>query len=103
MKSKLSKPLLKYIILIIIDSIIFIPWGGILGFSDDKVFKNLDNVQTFGDYAIRVITLIFLIIDFKKANLKYVFLACISSLFYPLLGIIVFALLFLEKENKNKS
>jgi hypothetical protein len=100
MKSELLKPLIKYIILIIINSIIFAPWGFILDFSDDKVFENLGNFQTFGDYAIRVATMLFLAIDFKKANLNYAFLACLSSLFYPLLGIIVFSLLFLEKEKQ---
>ena len=100
MKSKILKPLIKYIILIIINSIIFAPWGFILDFSNNKTFESLAHFQNFGDYTIRVVTMIFLAIDFKKANLKYTFLACLSSLFYPLLGIIIFSLLFLEKENK---
>lgn len=100
MKSKLLKPLTKYIILLIINYFIFIPWNYFFIITEHKSFESLIKFQTFSDYGVRIIITILLAIDFNKLKLKYALLACISSLFYPLLGIIVFSLLFLEKEKQ---
>lgn len=100
MKSRLIKPLTKYIVLTIIQSITFLPWNMVLDFSNEKTFHLLNDFQTYADYFVKIMTVIFIFIDFKKEKLPYITLACISSLFYPFLGMVIFALLFLERENK---
>jgi len=103
MKSTLLKHLTKYIILMIINAIIFFPWGYIIDVFDHQTFKNLDTFQTFGDYFVRLMTVLLLIIDFRKEKLPFMLLACVSSIFYPLLGIIIFSLLYLEKLKEKAS
>lgn len=100
MKSRIIRPLTKYIVITIIQSITFLPWNIFLAFSNEKTFHMLNNFQTYGDYFVKIMTVIFIVIDFKKEKLPYMILACISSLFYPFLGMMIFALLFLEKESK---
>ncbi len=101
MKSKLLKPLTKYIVITIIHSIVFLPWNMMgLDVFKPQTFEMLSNIQTYGDLSVKIITAVFIFIDFKKEKLPFMVLACISSLFYPFLGIVMFALLFLEKENK---
>jgi len=98
MESKLLKHLTKYIIVMIIDALIFFPWAFILDLSNDQNFKNLDNIQTYSNYIVKVLIVIFLIIDFRKFKFPYLFLVCIASLINPFIGTIIFALLFLESQ-----
>ena len=100
MNSKLIKPLTKYIIITIFHSMVFFPWNMILDMSKPQTFEALNNFQTYGDLFVKIMTAIFLFVDFKREKLPFTILVCISSLFYPFLGIVVFALLYLEKENK---
>ena len=58
-------------------------------------------IPTIVEYVIRLIVIVLLIIDFKKNNLKNVILACISTLFFPLLGIVIFSILLIESERKK--
>jgi hypothetical protein len=87
----------------IINSIIFFPWGMILDLSNDKTFTNLDNFQTYGDYFVKAITIIFLIIDFRKFKFPYLFLVCIATAINPFIGIIIFSILFLESRKESAS
>lgn len=82
----------------IIDSLLFAPWQYLFNVFNPETFKNLNDIQTYGDMLVRAFVILFLIIDFKKENLKYVIIACASAIFYPMLGIIIFALLYLEKQ-----
>lgn len=103
--SKLLKVLNKYIILLIISSLFVIPWIYVNVFMLDSLdratYDLLQSIPNFVNYLIRLIVIALLIIDFRKENLKHVVLACIAALFYPLLGIVVFALLMLEKEKER--
>ena len=100
MKSRLLKKINKYIALMIFYSLLFAPWALIFDIFNPAVFKNIGDIQEYGDYMVRLLIIVFLIVDFKKEKLNYVMLACISSLFYPLLGIIIFGLLYLEKQTQ---
>ena len=100
MKSRLLKRLTKYIVITIIQSITFLPWNMVLDFSNGKSFETLTTYQTYADYFVKIMTAIFIFIDFKKEKLPYMILICIASLFYPFLAMVIFALLFLEKESK---
>lgn len=100
MKSRLLKKINKYIALMIFYSLLFAPWALIFDIFNPAVFQNIGDIQEYGDYMVRLLIIVFLIFDFKKEKLNYVMLACISSLFYPLLGIIIFGLLYLEKQTQ---
>ena len=103
MKSRLLNKLNKYIAIMILNSLLFAPWALIFDIFNPEVFRNIGDIQEYGDYLVRLLTIVFLITDFQKEKLNYVILACISSLFYPLLGIIIFGLLYLEKQSEEAS
>lgn len=84
----------------ILNSLLFAPWALIFDIFNPTVFNNIGTIQEYGDYLVRLLTIIFLIADFHKEKLNYILVACISSLFYPLLGIIIFGLLYLEKQTE---
>lgn len=101
--NKFFKIINKYIILIIIDSLFGIPWIQIRywffgNLQPDSFINSIPNIV---DYLIRIIVIILLIMDYRKFKLKNVVISCISALFYPLLGIVIFAILYLEKEKEN--
>lgn len=100
MKSKLLKPLLKYSMLFILDSFLFAPWAQLFRILDHITWEELDQLQTLGDYLLRIVTVIFLLLDCKKAKVNYTLFVCLAGLFYPLLGVVLFALLFLEQQQK---
>jgi len=93
----------KYVVLLIISAIFGIPWfyfrHSILPFgSFDRV---IDAIPSFVDYLIRLVIIVLLIVDFKKENLKNIVLTCISALFLPILGILLFSILLIEKEKAS--
>jgi len=95
----------KYIILIIIQSISGMPWIYLRNFILEIPYSGeesiIDYVPTIITYSIKLIIIILLIIDFRKENLKFMILSCITVLFFPLLGVVIFSLLLLEKELKS--
>jgi hypothetical protein len=103
MKSRLLKKLNKYIAVMIFNSLLFAPWTLVFDIFNPEIFRNIGDIQEYGDYLVRLLTIIFLITDFQKEKLNYVIVACISSLFYPFLGIIIFGLLYLEKQTEEAS
>ena len=103
MKSRLLKKLNKYIAVMILNSLLFAPWALVFDIFNPEVFRNIGDIQEYGDYLVRLLTIVFLIADFQKEKLNYVIISCISSLFYPLLGIIIFGLLYLEKQTEEAS
>ena len=109
--SELLRILNKYIVLLIIWSIVGMTWFYIQPFIMRKAlesttdlalsFSNVNALPTYIDYLIRVIIAICIVIDFKKHKLNFVLLTCVASLFYPLLGMVILALLFIEKRKEN--
>ena len=90
----------KYVILLIVVSLFGMPWFHIRIWLYDLYPPDsfVDSIPTIVDYIIRITVIILLIIDFKKYNLKNVVISCVSALFFPLLGIVLFAIMYLEKE-----
>lgn len=97
----------KYIILMIISSLFGMPWFYVrfLLFEPQMhdEFSIVDSIPTLADYAIRLIVIILLIIDFRKEYLKNVVITCIAALFFPLLGIVIFSILLIEKNRQKAS
>ena len=102
--TKIVKILNKYIILLIISSVLGLPWFYIrlAFFINYESNSAIDLIPRYVDYLIRLIVIILLIIDFKKYQLKYILVTCIAALFFPLLGVVTFAIILLERE-KNKA
>jgi len=98
------KKINKYVILMIISSLFGMPWFYFrhLIFEYNGPDTIIESIPTFIDYAIRLIVIILLIIDFKKENLKNIVLTCFATLFFPLLGIVIFSILLIES-NRQKS
>lgn len=101
---ELIRTLNKYIILLIIYSSFGMPWFYIKHFIlanypniMDGNFLFYENIPTIVDYFIRITILILIIIDFRKENLKNVILTSIATFFFPLLGVVIFSILLLEK------
>jgi len=103
--SKLLKVLNKYIIVLIVLALFGMPWIYVrhlmFDMTNHETFNLVDSIPGYVNYLIRLIVIVLLIIDFRKEKLKHVMLACVAALFYPLLGIVVFALLMLEKEKER--
>jgi hypothetical protein len=97
----------KYIILMIISSLFGMPWFYVkfLLFEPQMhtEFSLVESIPTFVDYAIRLIVIILLVIDFRKEDLKNVVLTCIAALFFPLLGVVIFSILLIEKNRQKAS
>lgn len=111
--NKLLTILNKYIILLILWSIVGMAWvyiqpvimRNVMASSTDleSSFSNINSLPTYIDYIIRVIIVVLIAIDFKKHKLNYILLTCIASLFYPLLGIVILSFLLIEKWNEKAS
>lgn len=99
------KKINKYVILMIVSSLFGMPWFYFrrLIFEYNGPDSIIESIPTFIDYAIRLTVIILLIIDFKKENLKNVVLTCIATLFFPLLGIVIFSLLLIESNRQKAS
>jgi len=99
------KALSKYVVLFIIHSLFGTPWFYVRYLLtknyDYNTIKVIDSIPSYTSYLIVAISIIFLIIDFKKHNLKGVIFACIAALFFPLLGVTIFAILLLLEEKKS--
>jgi len=97
------KTINKYIILLIVVSLFGIPWFHIRFWLYDLYPPDsfVDSIPSVVDYLTRIIVIILLILDFRKYKLKNVVIACISALFLPLLGIVIFSLMYLEKQKAN--
>jgi hypothetical protein len=103
--NKLMKVLNKYIIVLIVMSLFGMLWLYLrhlmFDMTNHETFNLVDSIPGYVNYLIRLIVIVLLIIDFRKQKLKHVVLTSIATLFYPLLGIVVFALLMLEKEKER--
>jgi hypothetical protein len=98
--TELTKKLTKYIILLIISSLFGIPWIYLRYF----VFKYnapdsiSESIPTIIDYLIKLTVVVLLIIDFRKEKLKNIVLTCIAAFVFPLLGIVIYAIMLIDKE-----
>ncbi len=108
--NKLLKILNKYIVLLILWSILGMTWIyiqpilGMLCMTDFESYSLINSLRTYIYYIIRIIIVILIAIDLKKHNLNYLVLTSIATLFYPLLGIVILSLLLIEKqEEKNRA
>lgn len=100
----------KYIVLLVIWSAIGIVWAfvqpmflgqNLADVSDLETYSLINSLPNYLGYLIRFIIAILLLADFKKYNLNHKVLTFVVTLFYPLLGVVIFALLLMGKsENK---
>ena len=60
----------------------------------------IESIPSIIDYLIKLTVIVLLIIDFKKEQLKNIVLTCIAAFLYPLLGIVIFAIMLIDKERK---
>lgn len=110
--NRLLKILNKYIVLLILWSIVSMAWiyiqpfflrKGMLSTTDFESHSLINSLPTYIDYIIRIIIVVLIAIDLKKHNLNFVVLTCIATLFYPLLGIVILSLLLIEKWKEKAS
>ena len=100
----------KYIVLLIIWSAIEIIWVLVqpifweyfAELNDLETFRLINSLHHYVGYLCRFIIAIFLLTDFTKHNLNHKLLTFVTTLFYPLLGVVIFALLLMNK-SKNKA
>ena len=105
----------KYIILLIIPGILNYLWSLLI----NQVYFNIDNkfisqirdriyddlesyafsIPTYFSFIFHFIIIGFLIYDFRKYKLKNVLLTCIATYFFPILGVAIFLILYILKEN----
>ena len=101
----LMRMLNKYIILLIVSYLFGMPWFYVrrllFDFNNYETYTLLNSIPHYVNYLIRLIIIVLLIIDFRSEKLNYIVLTCIATLFYPLLGIVIFSILLLEKWTKK--
>ena len=97
--TKFIKTINKYAIILIISSLFGMPWNYICFrfFQPTNPESLLFAIPHYVDYLIKLIVIALLIFDFKKNDLKNVIITCIAALFFPLLGVVIFSILLLEK------
>jgi hypothetical protein len=102
---ELIKTLNKYVILLIVSSLFGMPWFYIknLLYSNypnliSVTYSFYDNIPTIAEFLIKIAITILIIIDCKKENLSNVILTAIATFCFPLLGIVIFSILLLEKQ-----
>ena len=108
----------KYIILLIIPGILNYLWSLLI----NQVYFNIDNkfisqirdriyddlesyafsIPTYFSFIFHFIIIGFLIYDFRKYKLKNVLLTCIATYFFPILGVAIFLILYILKENEAR-
>jgi hypothetical protein len=104
---ELIRTLNKYVILLIVSSIFGMPWFYI----KNLIFSNYPNIMivsysysffdyipTIAEFLIKITIMVLIIIDCRKENLSNVILTSIATFCYPLLGIVIFSILLLEKQ-----
>ena len=100
--NKLLQVLKKYIILFILSSLFGNPWFYISLFlsanQDEAAIQLFNSFPNYVDFALKLVIIVLLIVDFKKEKLKHVVLTCIAAFFYPLLAVLILALLLLERK-----
>lgn len=103
MNTNLYKYLQKYIFIFILGGILSLPFNWFFKLDMDK-FVNISETLGYFQIGLKIVIAILLYIDFSKEKLSanYKYLAVFSSLFYGFLGIVIFSLLFLEKDLSNK-
>ena len=96
------KKINKYVILLIISSFFGMPWLYVRYyiFEYDGPDSIIESIPSIIDYLIKLTVIVLLIIDFKKEQLKNIVLTCIAAFLYPLLGIVIFAIMLIDKERK---
>lgn len=95
----------KYIIITIVSGLFGMPLIYIRNYfflDNDQLFTTLGSISTYSNFAIKLILIVLLIIDFKKEDLKYIGLAVAATLFYPFMGVVMFAILYLLKKKEEK-
>ena len=103
MSKNLFEYLKKYICLFIIAGLLSLPYNWIFKLDMDKFLK-LTEYLGYAQIGIKILIAILLYFDFSKENLsnKYKYLSVFVSLFYGLLGVVIFSLLYLEKNMSDK-
>jgi len=99
---KFIQTLNKYVVLFIVSGLFGMPWIYLRNFIIETVGYHdfIEYFPTIIDYLIRLIIIVLLVVDFRKERLKNVWLTCIATLLYPLLGVVIFTVLLIEKEKK---
>lgn len=108
----------KYIILLIIPRVLNYLWSLLI----NQVYTNIDNkyisqirdrvyddfeslafsIPAYFSFIFNFIIIGFLIYDFRKYKLKNVLLTCIATFFFPILGVAIFLILYILKENEAR-
>lgn len=102
---EIIKTLNKYVILLIISSLFGMPWFYIMNllYSNypnlvSATYSFYDNIPTIAQFIIKIAITILIIIDCKKEKLTNIIVTAIATFCFPLLGIVIFSILLLEKQ-----
>jgi len=94
------KSLIKYVIIILVGSLFGMPYIFVLMklFPDPNhiLYVQLHSIPTYLSYFIKIATTVLLLIDGYKHKIRFKYLIALTGFFIPMLGVIVYALLFLN-------
>jgi len=105
---ELIKTLNKYVILLIVSYLFGMPWiyirnllygNSIITIGESYTNFFIDSIPNIVDFLIRIAVTVLIIIDCRKENLRNVTLTSIAAFCFPLLGVVIFSILILEKQN----
>ena len=100
MKNNLYKLLKKYIIITFIHQLLFFPGIMSILLLWIKEPQTINSSLLSFNLIMQIICAIFVFLDTKKEELPYSLLLTIAAAIYPIFGIILLALLYIEKYNK---
>jgi len=105
---ELIKILNKYIILLIVSFLLETFWSYFIQYIiyynyqsvliDSYLSSYIGYIPTIIQLLIKITITVLIIIDLKKENLRHIVLTSIATFCYPLLGIVIFSILLLEKK-----
>ena len=95
----LTRKIGKYAIALAVDSLFGLPWFYLRVLLSGSLRHDslVDLIPQAVDIAVRLLVVVLLAIDFKKNDLRHAALVCIAALLYPVLGVVLFAILLIER------
>ena len=98
MNEPLLKILIKYIVIIILNSLLFAPWRIFIDIDIDNI-ELINNTMYYVDLFLTLFIVVFLIRDSYKLHMKkhIMILIAVCGWVYPVFGVVVFSLIYLTK------
>ena len=101
--NELLRRLTKYLIILTFSSVFSFSWFyiEILFYEIDFNITIMDQIPSIVGTLIQIAVAVMLFIESRKLNLPLKFLTLLAALYFPLLGVVIFSINLLTKEQEH--